>query len=369
VAGILVAGFLVQRACSAPPAKAQGPRAVPVAVAQAMTRDLDVRFSGIGTVTTRDTVTVKSRVDGQLMRLGFREGQMVRQGDLIAEIDPRPYRVQLMQAEGQMAKDMAALRTARKDLQRFTTLGAQGILSRQQSEAQASTVEQLEGAVRMDKAQVESARLNLTYCRITAPVAGKVGLRGVDPGNLVKASDATGLVVITPLQPINVSFTLPADQIQPLLDAIHSGRSLQAEAYDRDLKNRLALGTLDAMDNQVDPATGTVRLKALFRNENLALFPNQFVNVYLKVDTLKGAVVIPTAALQRSPQATFVYVVKGDSTVDMRTVAVRHTDGETCAIATGLASGETVVVDGLDKLRPGSKVALPGKGGPRKDGK
>ena len=363
---VVLAAVLVLRSCSASSAKpVAGGRAVPVAVALAKKGDMDVNFTGLGTVTTLNTVTVRSRVDGQLMRLGFQEGKMVRQGDLIAEIDPRPFQVQLMQAEGQMAKDQAALKNARNDLHRFTVLVGQGIISTQQVDAQTAVVDQFDAATKVDRAQIESARLNLTYCRITAPVAGKVGLRGVDPGNLVRAADATGIVVITPVQPINVLFSLPADQIQPLLEAVAKGALLTAEAYDRDLTDKLAVGTLQAMDNQIDSATGTVKLKALFKNENLALFPNQFVNIRLKVNTLKGVVILPTVALQRSPQATFVYTVKPDGTADMRTVEVQYTDGDLTVVKSGVAAGETVVTDGMEKLRPGTKVTLPGaKEGP-----
>jgi multidrug efflux system membrane fusion protein len=332
-------------------------------VAVARKGEMDVRFTGLGTVTTLDTVTVRSRVDGQLMKLGFREGQMVHKGDLLVELDARPFQVQLMQAEGQMAKDQAALKNARADLARFSSLVAQGIVSRQVVDTQTAAVDQFEAATKVDQAAIESAKLNLSYCHITAPVSGKVGMRGVDLGNMVRASDATGIVVINPVQPINVLFTLPADQIQPVVEAVRKGASLEAVAFDRDLSDKLAVGTLESMDNQIDPATGTVRLKALFKNDDQALFPNQFVNIRLKVSTLKDAVIIPTAALQRSPQAIFLYVVKADSSVDMRTVEIQYTDGDLCAVKGGLSAGETVVTDGMEKLRPGAKVTLPGAGG------
>jgi len=334
-------------------------RPVPVAVATARKGDMAVHLTGLGTVTAMNSVTVKSRVDGQLLRVAFTEGQMVRAGDLLAEIDPRPFQVQLMQAEGQFAKDQAATRNAQADLRRLEGLVKQGIISRQQLDTQTSAVAQYEAALKSDQAQVESAKLNLVYSRITAPISGRVGLRLVDAGNMIRATDASGLATIAPIQPINVVFAVPADNIQKVLSQTAKGGKLPVEAWDRDLKSRLASGALAAIDNQVDTATGTVRLKALFSNEDKALFPNQFVNAQLLVDTLRGVVVVPTAAVQRSPQGTFVYVVKADSTVELRIIEVQGTDGDDTAVGKGLSGGETVVIDGLEKLRPGSKVALP----------
>jgi multidrug efflux system membrane fusion protein len=334
-------------------------RPVPVAVAQARKGDMAVRISGLGTVTAMNSVTLKSRVDGQLVRVDFTEGQMVKEGDLLAEIDPRPFKVQLMQAEGQFAKDQAAAQNAKADLARFESLVKQGIISSQQVDTQVSSVAQFEAALKADQATVESAKLNLVYSRITAPISGRVGLRLVDVGNMVHATDATGLVTIAPIQPINVVFAVPADNIQQVLAQNAKTTKLPVEAWDRDLKTRLASGTLAAIDNQVDPTTGTVRLKALFANADRSLFPNQFVNAQLLVDTLRGVVIIPTAAIQRGPQGSFVYVVKADATVDLRNITVLGTDGDDSAVSKGLAGGETVVTDGLEKLRPGSKVALP----------
>lgn len=336
-----------------------GGRPVPVVAAQARLGDMPVSLSGLGTVTALSTVTVKSRVDGQLVRVAFTEGQMVRQGDLLAEIDPRPFQVQLMQAEGQLAKDQAAYQNTLADLKRLQGLVEQGIISRQQLDTQTSSVAQYAATLKADQAQVESARLNLTYSRITAPISGRVGLRQVDAGNMVRATDANGLAVIAPIQPINVVFAVPADNIQKVLRQTSKGGKLAVEAWDRDLKTRLATGTLAAIDNQVDPATGTVRLKALFTNDDRTLFPNQFVNARLLVDTLRQVVIIPTAAVQSSPQGSFVYVVKADSTVEMKPVQIQATEGDDTALAQGLSGGETVVTDGLEKLRPGSKVALP----------
>lgn len=357
---VLLAGWLLfGRGPKKDPAGAAGGRPVPVAVAKARKGDLAVHLQGLGTVTALNSVTVRSRVDGQLVRIAFTEGQLVRQGDLLAEIDPRPFQVQLMQAEGQQAKDRAAFQNASADLRRLQGLVQQGIISRQQLETQGSTVAQYEAALKSDQAQVEGARLNLTYSRITAPIAGRVGLRLVDVGNLVRAADAGGLVTIAPVQPITVVFAVPADHIQQVLSQSAKGAKLPVEAWDRDLRTRLALGTLAAIDNQVDTATGTVRLKALFPNGDQALFPNQFVNARLLVDTLKGVVIIPSAAIQRGPQGAFVYVVKPDSTVDLRPVEVGGVDGDDSAIGRGLDGGEQVVTDGQEKLRPGSKVALP----------
>ena len=340
-------------------AVAPGGRPVPVSVAQTRKGDMAVRITGLGTVTAINSVTVKSRVDGQLLRVAFTEGQMVREGDLLAEIDPRPFQVQLMQAEGQLAKDRAARDNAVADQKRFQTLVDQGILSRQQLDTQNAAVTQYQAALQADQASVESAKLNLVYSRITAPTSGRVGLRLVDAGNMVRATDAGGLASITPLQPINVVFAVPADSIHRVLSQTSKEGRLPVEAWDRDLRARLALGALAATDNQVDPTTGTVRLKALFPNDDKALFPNQFVNARLLVDTLREVVIVPTAAVQRGPQGAFVYVVKADATVELRPIELEATDGDETAVKKGLQGGETVVIDGLEKLRPGAKVALP----------
>ncbi len=333
-------------------------RPVPVLAVAAHTGDMALSLTGLGTVTPLSTVTVRSRVDGQLVQVAFKEGQEVQQGQLLAQIDPRPFQVQLMQAEGQLAKDQAALKNASLDLARFKDLARQGILAQQQLDAQTSLVNQGQASIQADQAQVASARLNLTYSRITAPISGRVGLRLVDPGNMVHATDTGGLAVITPLNPINVVFTIPADSIQRVLARSRKEPHLPVDAYDRDMTQRLAQGELDAMDNQVDPATGTVKLKARFPNKDHALFPNQFVNAKLFVDTLHQAVLIPTAALQRGPQGIYVYVVKPDHTVELRPVAVQATEGDATAIQSGLKAGDVVVTDGMEKLRPGSTVSL-----------
>ena len=333
-------------------------RQIPVTGAAARVGDLDVYLTGLGTVSAVNTVTVRSRVDGQLIRIAFREGQLVRQGDLLAEIDPRPFQVQLTQAEGQMAKDQAALQNALVDLQRYQVLASQDAIPKQQLDTQNAAVRQFQAAVKTDQGQIESAKLNLTYSRVTAPIAGSVGLKLVDAGNIVHANDPNGIVVITQLQPINVVFTIPADQLPPVRARMQSARKLPVEAWDRELKNRLAVGSLLAVDNQIDQTTGTVRIKAEFQNENGALYSNQFVNARLLVNTLHGVVIVPSAALQRSPQSVFVYVVKPDSTVEMRNVTVALTQGDDTVMKQGVAAGEVVVIDGVDKLQQGSKVAL-----------
>jgi membrane fusion protein, multidrug efflux system len=345
--------------------RGNAPRAVPVVGATAHLGDLGVYQTGLGTVTPIKTVTVRSRVDGELDSVAYREGQLVREGDLLARIDPRPYEVQLHQAEGQLAKDEAALTNAKVDLERYKVLIAQDSIPRQQLDTQAATVDQDEAAIKSDQAQIESARLNLTYSRITAPISGIVGLRLLDPGNIVHANDQTGLLVITQQQPIAVIFTIAADRIQAVLQQRKGGRELAVEAWDRDLQHKLATGSLLAIDNQIDQSTGTVRLKAQFPNQDYALYPNQFVNARLLVDTLRQTVLIPTAAIQRSPQSTYVYVVKADSTVEMRTIDVQLTEGDNSSVRQGVSAGEVVVVDGVDKLQPGTHVTLASSGGAR----
>ncbi len=350
------------------PARGQRPnaaRAVPVVATPARTGDLGVYQTGLGTVTPLRTVTVRSRVDGELTNVAFREGQLVKEGELLAQIDPRPFEVQLHQAQAQLAKDEAALANAKVDLDRYQTLIQQDSISRQQLDTQAATVTQFEAALKSDQAQIESAKLNLTYSRITAPITGIVGLRLVDPGNIVHANDTGGLVVITQQQPIAVVFTIPGDHLPPVLQQIRAGRALAVEAWDRDLKTRLASGSVLAVDNQIDPTTGTVRIKATFPNEDGTLYPNQFVNARLLVDTLRGTVIVPTAAIQRSPQSTFVYVVKPDATVELRTVDVQLTEGDETSLRKGVQAGEIVVVDGVDKLQPGTAVAVSAPGGAR----
>ena len=333
-------------------------QSVPVAAAAAKRGDLNLYLTEIGTVTPFKTVTVHTRVDGELVRVLFKEGQMVKEGDLLAEIDPRPFQVQLTQAQGQMARDRASLVNARSQLDRYKQLYAQNIVAKQDLDNQLSQAGQYEGAVKNDQGLIDSAKLNLTYSQITAPISGRVGLRLVDPGNIVHAADTQGLLVITQLQPIAVVFSIPEDDLPRVETAIRATPQLPVEAYDRSLRTMLATGTLLTLDNEIDQSTGTVKLKASFPNEDNALFPNQFVNAKLLVETKHDAVLIPAVAVQRSSQGAFVYVVKPDQTVDMRMVKVNAAQSGTAAIESGLNPGELVVVDGTDKLRQGSRVSV-----------
>ncbi len=332
--------------------------AVPVAAVAAKRADFNLYLGALGSVTPVNTITVRTRVDGELMEVLYREGQIVSRGELLARIDPRPFEVQLTQAEGQMAKDTAQLKNAQLDLERFQVLWKQDSIAKQQLDTQEALVRQLEGAVKTDQGQIDSAKLQLVYCNITAPISGRVGLRLVDPGNIVHVTDANGLVVITQLQPITVIFPIPEDSLPQVLARLKTGERLPVEAYDREMRQRLAVGSLLTVDNQIDPTTGTVRLKATFSNEKNELFPNQFVNARLLVNVRRGATVIPASAIQRGPQGTFVYVVKADRTATVRAIAIGEIQGGEASIASGLSPDELVVVDGADRLREGTKVDL-----------
>ncbi len=329
---------------------------VPVVVATAQRGDLPVYFNGLGTVTAFNTVTVRSRVDGQLVSVAFREGQFVHEGDVLAQIDPRPFQVQLGQAQGQLAKDQSQRKDAEVNLERFKLLFKEGVIAQQQLDTQAALVGQYDGAITSDQSQIDNAKLQLTYSRITAPISGRIGLRLVDVGNIVHANDTNGLLVITQLQPISVLFSLPQDQLPQVNAKLRSGLQLTVEAYDRDDTARIATGKLLTIDNQIDPTTGTYKLKSIFNNEDNSLFPNQFVNVHLLVDTRRNLTIVPAQALQRGPQGTYVYAVGSDNTVKIRSVTIAQTSGSSIGLSGGLNPGDVVVIDGQDKLQEGSKV-------------
>jgi multidrug efflux system membrane fusion protein len=349
----LIAYFLWPKStkAAAPP-----PPPIPVVAATSHQGDIGVYYSGLGAVTPLATVTVKSRVDGQLMSVLYREGDTVHQGDLLVEIDDGPYRAALTQAEGQLMRDQAALENARIDLVRYQQLVPQKAIPEQQLATQQATVHQDEGVVKLDEGQIESAKVNLAYCKIAAPATGRIGLRLVDPGNIVQTADTNGLLVITQMDPISAIFTISEDQLQVVLKKMAAGQKLEVDAYSRDAKTKLAQGSLTTLDNQIDPATGTLKLRATFENPKGTLFPNQFVNARLLVEEKHGVTLVPTAAVQRNSQATYVYVVKADSTVTVRPIAIGTTEGDDSEVTSGLAPGEVVVMTGVDKLEEGTKV-------------
>lgn len=331
-------------------------REIPVQASPVVRGDFKLFLNGLGTVTSLNTVTLHTRIDGQIMKIGFTEGQDVKEGDELIEIDPRPYEVALSQAEGQLAKDSATLDNAKLDLTRFQNAGE--AIPEQQLATGIAAVAQDQGAVKVDQGQVDNAKLNLVYCHITAPITGRVGLRLVDVGNMVHASDTTGLLVITQIKPITVIFTLAEDDLPKVLKAKLADSQLAVEAWDREFKNKLTNGTLLAIDSQIDPTTATIRLRAVFPNDDGMLYPNQFVNIRLLVDTRQGVTLAPSAAIQHNTRGSFVYVVKPDNSVEIRTVTAGPSEGSQTVVEKGLQPDEVVVTDGVDKLQNGSKVSM-----------
>jgi membrane fusion protein, multidrug efflux system len=339
---------------------AGGPaNAVAVSVATVASGSITLRIPALGTITPLATVTVKTQISGTLQKILFKEGQLVRQGDPIALIDPRPYEATLAQMEGNLRRDQALLAEAKLDLKRYEDLITQDSVAQQQVDTQRSLVDQYIGAVASDDAQIKAAKVNLIYCHITSPVTGRVGLRQVDQGNYVQTNDTNGIVVITQTKPISVIFTVPEDSLPAIMARLNAGASLQVRAYDRSRTTLLATGTLTTVDNQIDTTTGMLKLRALFDNPTESLFANQFVNVQLLIDTLHDSTIVPSAAILRGAPGTFVYVIKPDTTVSVRPVKLGPTDGEKVAVASGLEPGESVVIDGADKLRDGVKVVAP----------
>ena len=344
------------KAAAAAKAAKKAPPAIPVVAAQAQKGNIGVYVTGLGAITPLATVTVKSRVDGQLMSVHFKEGDLVKQGETLIEIDPRPYQAVVKQTEGQLIRDQALLANAKVDQARYETLLSQNAIPEQQLATQKALVIQDEGTVENDQGLLDAAKLNVTYCTITSPITGVVGLRLVDPGNIVHATDSNGMIVITQIQPISVIFTVSEDQMAPILQKLHAGQKLPVDAWDRQLKNKIASGTLSTVDNEIDPTTGTLKLRALFNNENRALFPNQFVNARLLQQEKTGVTLLPTAAIQRNTNATYVYLIKPDNTVTVRNITVGTSEGDQSEIASGLVPGDKVVMTGVDKLQEGSKV-------------
>src|SRR6266404_3763552 len=329
---------------------------VPVVAATAQRGDLPVYFNGLGTVTAFNTVTVRSRVDGQITKINFQEGQFVRQGEDLIDIDSRPYQVMLEQAEGQLAKDQAQLRDVQVNYERFQLLYKEGVIPKQQLDTQGAQVGQFEGSIKADQGTIDSAKLQLVYSHVIAPISGRIGLRLVDIGNIVHASDTGGLLVITQLQPIAVIFSLPQDQLPQVASKLRNGEQLIVDAFDRDDTTKIESGKLLTIDNQIDTTTGTYKLKAVFNNDRNLLFPNQFVNVHLLADVKKDLVIVPASAIQRGPQGTYVYVVQTGKTAKIQTVTIALTTANSVGLSAGLNAGEVVVVDGQDKLQDGSQV-------------
>ena len=347
-----------KQAAAAAQEKRAANRAVSIAASRARRGDLPVYLRGLGTVQAYNTVNVKPRVDGPIVAVNFKEGQFVTKGEVLVEIDPRTFKAMVDQAQGQLARDQAQLHDAQVNLARYQALWQAQVIAKQQLDTQGAQVGQFEGTIEADKANIESAQLNLSFAKITAPISGRIGLRQVDIGNIVHASDTTPLAVITQMQPISVLFTIPADSLQPVLAKLRAGARLPVDAYDRADRNKIASGTLETVDNQIDPTTGTSRLKSVFPNEDNALFPQQFVNARLLLDTKRGATIIPAAAVQRGPQGPYVYVVDANQTAQMRQVTVGQLEGNDQQVTSGVAPEELIVTDGQDKLQAGSKVEL-----------
>lgn len=385
LAVVVGAGWYISQNTKPAAPSRQQPRAgvdyaIPVGVATAAKGDIPIVLRALGTVTPLATVIVKTQITGQLVQVEFTEGQTVKQGDLLAVVDPRPYEVALKQAQGTLERDQALLKNAQIDLARYQKLVAQESIARQQYDTQVALVRQYEATITTDQALVDQAKLNLTYTRIIAPVTGRIGLRLVDKGNYVSMTDATGICLITQMQPISVVFTIPEDSLPPVRERLRAGATLEVRALDRAQKNELGVGKLATTDNQIDLTTGTVKLRAVFDNADESLFPNQFVNVRLLVDTVRDATVVPVAAIQRGPIGTFVYLAKADNTAETRVIETGVTDGVTIAVTKGLQVGDQVVVDGTDRLRDGAKIrrvggaggrpvaAAPGGGAPQPNG-
>jgi multidrug efflux system membrane fusion protein len=340
------------------------PRLVPVVASEVRRGDMPVYLDGLGSVTAFNTVTVRSRVDGELVNVAFQEGDFVKQGDLLAEIDPRPFNVQLELASAQKAHDEALLANARLDLDRYKTLVTQDAMPKQGLDTQVALVAQYEATVKADQAQIDNVKLQLVYSRIISPLTGRIGLRLVDRGNIVHATDTGGLAVVAQLQPIAVLFNIAEDSLPAVTEKMRGGAKLTVVAYDRELKRKLGAGTLLTIDNQIDQTSGTVRFKAVFENADLSLFPNQFVNARLLIDTKRQTLIVPAAAVQHSPASAFVYRVKKDNSVEVRNVTTGVTEADEVAVDRGLEPGDLVVIDGIDKLEQGSKVAVRKAGAP-----
>jgi multidrug efflux system membrane fusion protein len=361
----LLAGYLIYRAVFTT-SNTRNPQAAPQSVGAATIGTGDIRaiVNALGTVTPIATITVQTQIDGQLLEVPFTEGQMVKKGDTLAQIDPRPYQLLQAQYEGQLARDQGLLAQAQVDLARYQRLAEQNSIARQQYEDQVYIVQQNEGTVKLDQAQVDQQKLNVIYCHIVAPVTGRIGLRLVDPGNYVQSSNNTGIAVVTQLQPITVIFPIPEDDLSDIVPSLYSGGTFQVTAYDRANVKLLAVGRVTALDSQIDTTTGTVKVRAQFDNADNALFPNQFVNAQLLVKTLNNVVTVPTAAIQRGAPGAYVYVINANNTVSVQPITVGPTDGPMAAVTSGLSAGQRVVVDGLDRLRDGARVTIPGGAAP-----